>query len=123
MREDPIPEPGDRAVRPFSNGTEWEIWSAKVCGAGEGCIHDSTYGQPTEHPLDTEANCPLITLALMETWPHEWKVRTVTYAGGSYETPGECSEFTETEPLEQAEPVLSVDLFGEYNHEPTGGRR
>lgn len=113
MRADPIPLPGDWDEPPFSNGTMGEIWTWNVCGAGDGCVHDSTYGQ---HIGPTEAQCPLITLSFFGTWPQEWERRTVTTSHGSYETPGACSEFSEV-PVD-ADPVVAVDLFGRFNTEP-----
>ena len=125
MRAQPAPLPGDLDRSPFSNGTQWEIWSANVCGAGEGCIHDSTFGQSDEE-LGAEVNCPLITLSLMQVWPKEWEVRKVPFTtvdGGEsfYETPGACTEFRDDLPAEQPDPVIAVDLFGTYAAEPTGG--
>ena len=122
MRTDPTPEPGDLDERPFSNGTEGEMWLAGVCGAGEGCIHDSIYGQADEE-MPAEVHCPLITLSLFGVWPHEWAVERVhftTIAGENtfYTRPGDCSEFTDEVPVQQPDPVVAVDLFGTYSAEP-----
>lgn len=117
MREHPTAEPGDYDEPPFSNGTEGEMWIGAVCGAGKGCIHDSTYGQGD--PND-ETWCPLITLSLFGVWPHEWERETVEWqigeASGSYERPGACAEYAE-DPEPEPGPV-SVDLFGTYAEEP-----
>lgn len=126
MRQHPTPMPGDLDRAPFSNATMAETWLASVCGAGEGCIHDSTYGQDDEE-LDAEANCPLITLSMVQVWPREWerlKIPFTTVDGDEshYETPGACSEFTDDLPVEQPDPVIAVDLFGEYAAEPAGGQ-
>ncbi|MGY4098073.1 hypothetical protein ACW2Q0_00675 [Nocardia sp. R16R-3T] len=55
---------GARPGRPFSNSTEWEIWSYNVChGAGNDarrCVND-----------DGE-DCPLIALSLTDRTPAEW---------------------------------------------------
>lgn len=122
MRTDPTPEPGDYDERPFSNGTEGDMWTWNVCGFGEGCIHDSTYGQADDE-MPAEVHCPLITLSLFGTWPHEWKRETHTWEiggkTGSYDRPGACSEFTEEWPKPAPEPpVVAVNLFGQYDAEP-----
>jgi hypothetical protein len=118
MRTDPTPEPGDRDEVPFSDGTEWDTWSANVCGAGKGCIHDSTYGQADDE-MPAEVNCPLITIALYHVWPHEWARREVTTKYGSYTVAGECSEYAEDFPEPVPEPgPITVDLFGTYAEEP-----
>lgn len=116
MRADPTPEPGDRDRPPFSNGTMGETWTANVCGSGDGCIHDTSYGQSDEY--GDEWFCPLITLSMMGVWPHEWAEREVVTSTGSYTVPGDCSEYTDVHPVEQPEPVIAVDLFGIYAAEP-----
>lgn len=124
MRTDPTPEPGDLDQSPFSNGTEGEIWTANVCGHGDGCIHDSTYGQSDEE-LGAEVNCPLITLSFFGVWPHEWERRRVPFTTvegveSYYETPGDCSEFTDELPTPKPDPVV----FGRpvrYLRRGTGG--
>lgn len=87
--------------RPFSNSTEWEVWSYNHC---EDCHEEPT--------------CKLILVALNGQTPKEWKVD----ADG---TTGDCSEFepipyaTDDEPEERPVetvhiPVLDgqLDLFG-----------
>lgn len=119
MRADPTPMPGDRDERPFSNGTEGELWLANICGAGDGCIHDSDHGQGDP---DDETWCPLITLSLYGVWPREWEREAVEWqigdASGTYYRPGACSEFTDKVPVVGPDPVIAVDLFGEYAAEP-----
>jgi hypothetical protein len=117
MRELPTPEPGDLDRAPFSNGTDGDIWTSNVCGAGQGCIHDSTYGQWDEE-LNAEVHCPLITLSYLQVWPHEWERREITTPHGSYTAPGACSEYADDLPGPDPDPVVAVDLFGEYAHEP-----
>lgn len=123
MRTDPTPLPGDFDERPFSNGTEGEIWTANVCGAGEGCIHDSLYGQADDE-FSAEVHCPLITLSMFGVWPREWKREAVNWqigdSSGTYHRPGECSEFTDELPVAEPDPVIAVDLFGTYAAEPGG---
>lgn len=50
---DYLPTAIDRS--PFSNGFEWDHWSAHWC---ERCVHNDT--------------CPLIEVALMNLTPAEW---------------------------------------------------
>ena len=122
MRTEPNPRPGDLARAPFSNATDAEIWLSNVCGAGKGCVHDSMYGQ--EDDYGDEIHCPLITLSMMQVWPHEWeRVRvpftTVEGVDTYYQRPGDCTEYTDTYPTPQPDPVIAVDLFGEFQTEPT----
>lgn len=56
-------EAGARPQRPFSNHTEWEIWSARWC---ERCAND------TPAKVDRDEGCPLILVALMGKTPAEW---------------------------------------------------
>lgn len=119
MREHPTPEAGDWEKAPFSNGTEGELWTHNVCGAGDGCIRDEVFGAGP-----AGADCPLITLSFMGVWPHEWErveVHFTTTAGepSTYHRPGDCAEFTDLEP--GPPPVVTVDLFGEYRPEPEEG--
>lgn len=97
------------ARAPFSNSSMAEIWLANVCGSSRGCIHDSAFGQPDDE-LPAVVNCPLITLSMMQVWPHEWQV---TDRG-----PGACSEYADEPQMPKPEPVIAVDLFGEFNEEP-----
>lgn len=47
----------------FSNGSEWEIWSARWCGA---CVHD-------DEAEGGDTYCPLITFAMVEPkTPAQW---------------------------------------------------
>lgn len=50
--------------RPFSNGTEWELWSYNVCG-GSGVERNRCV-------RDDNDDCPLILLMLDEKHPAEW---------------------------------------------------
>lgn len=111
MRAEPTPEPGDLARAPFSNGTTWDIFAANVCGGV--CIHDSTYGAADPADWGEEQHCPLITLALLGTTPHEWLHKADPIYG-----PSSCTEFTEEQPVVPEPTPVSVDLFGVYNHEP-----
>lgn len=113
MRTDPVVEPGDRDEPPFSNGTMGEIGLHNMCQ--EACIHDSTYGAPSENTLDTETHCPLITLSLLGVTPHEWSEEP----GKEWAGPVVCSEFTTEVPSKPG--PLAVDLFGVYQHEPSPG--
>lgn len=54
---------GARDQSPFSNHTEWEIWSARWC---ERCAND------TPEKVDRGEGCPLILAALMRKTPAEW---------------------------------------------------
>ena len=119
MRTDPSPLPGDHDEPPFSNGTEGEIWMASVCGAGEGCIHDSLFGN-----TEADRDCPLITLSLFGVWPREWEREAVNWTSqdgsksGTYHRAGACSEFADEQPIETPDPVVAVNLFGQYDAEP-----
>lgn len=53
---------------PFSNGTEWEIWSYNVCMGGTNherrCVNDDG--------ADEGNGCPLILLSMIGKTPAEW---------------------------------------------------
>lgn len=55
-----------KSGRPFSNSTDWEIWSHNVCqGAGNPdrhCVNDD----------EDAGGCPLILLAMVDRTPAEW---------------------------------------------------
>lgn len=52
----------------FSNGTEWDCWSARWCHT---CLRDGM-GLAPEHP-DAELYCPIVTEALVgEKTPEQW---------------------------------------------------
>lgn len=74
-------EAAAREGPPFSNGTEWELWSFNACmGAGNDsrrCVHDDD--------ADDGRGCPLILLAMIGKTPAEW-----TGPHGRYQ----CSEKT-----------------------------
>ena len=103
------------AESPFSNSTEYEIWADSGRGCYD-CRHDDA---------ETDTFCPILSAALLSTWPKEWTRRTVDWqigdASGSYETVGECTEFQERrddgedepEPEPDPPPVIDgqVDLF------------
>lgn len=88
--------------KPFSNHTEWEVWSYNHC--------DDCYEEPT---------CELILVALFGKTPKEWAVKEDGWTG-------DCSEFepipyaTDDEPEEPAgRPIETVhvldgqlDIFG-----------
>lgn len=57
-----------RSGRPFSNGTEWDLFQFNVC-MGQGnpdrrCVHDDS--------IDDDGGCPLIMVSLQDKWPREW---------------------------------------------------
>ena len=87
-----------RDRRPFSNNTEWEVWSFTRC---EDCFHEST--------------CPLILVSLNGKTPEEWAL--------DGDELGDCSEFELAADPEDpgVPPVVTVnvpllsgqlDLFG-----------
>lgn len=57
-----------KSGRPFSNSTDWEIWSHNICqGAGNPgrrCVND-------DDDSDT-GGCPLILLMIVDRTPAEW---------------------------------------------------
>lgn len=72
---------------PFSNGTEYEIWSDGYCGR---CVHDN----PGRNQF-----CPILGVAILGSWPTEWTRATHTWEigdkSGSYEVVDTCTEFEE----------------------------
>lgn len=100
--------------RPFSNGSEFDIWAHRHCYE---CVHDNA---------STELFCPILTVALLGKWPAEWVRRTVEWrserASGSYEVVDTCTEFEERrdgggpgdgEPVPPPHPEIpgQVDMF------------
>jgi len=71
--------------RPFSNGTEYDIWADRWC-------YECTRDNP-----DTDTFCPILSVALLGNWPKEWTRAqhnwTVGDASGSYEVVDSCTEF------------------------------
>lgn len=63
---------------PFSNGTDWEIWSYNNC---ETCAHDADT-RTGDAPLS--AGCPLIAVALLGRTPREWIPGEGKYCGDAY---------------------------------------
>lgn len=60
--------------RPFSNGTEYEIWADRHCYE---CVNDDPQADP-------EVFCPIITVALLgkgdgPAWPKEWTRRYIKF--------------------------------------------
>jgi len=108
MRTDPTPEPGDLASPPFSNSDHGYSWLGNVC---DGCIHDSTFGLPNENTMDADIDCPLITLSMTGTTPHDW------LTDGELGTT--CAAYETGDRAPVADPVVAVDLFGVYAAEPT----
>lgn len=74
---------------PFSNHTEYELWADD----GRGC-YDCRNDDP-----ETNTLCPILSAALLGTWPKEWTRRTVEWQigdkSGTYEAVDECTEFDE----------------------------
>jgi hypothetical protein len=88
--------------RPFSNHTEYEIWADRYCWAP--CVHDDP---------DRDKFCPILSVALLGSWPKEWTRRHIRFGeriGGTdrvevhetdaadpdgIEIVGECTEFEE----------------------------
>ena len=88
MRSEAEIQSSAREGKAFSNGTEWEIWSARWC---DRCRNNDE---------ETEKWCPIITVALVsDKTPREWTPRLVEWeAGGksgSYEVVDTCTEFDE----------------------------
>lgn len=58
-------EKAARPGRPFSNGTEWEIWQFNTCMGGGNdsrrCVRDDN------------DDCPLIAVSLTDVTPTEWE--------------------------------------------------
>lgn len=66
-----------RDERPFSNGTDWEIWQYNNC---ETCIHDKDYRENV-----SDEGCPLATVALcFGRTPREWIPGPDEYCGDKY---------------------------------------
>jgi hypothetical protein len=72
---------------PFSNMTGFEVWAFHNCEAGNGCLHDSTWGGAPQNP---EVLCPLITVSLLEKTPREW-----LHGGGDPTAVGDCTAYEE----------------------------
>lgn len=92
--------------RPFSNSTQWEIFSASWCWRD--CVKDR------------DEDCPLIMVALLGKTPTEWTVEDGTVT--------ECSEFQEGsgEPAvadrrPDGEFVGQTDILRALSVAPTGG--
>ena len=102
--------------RPFSNGTEWDIWADRWCYR---CQHDDG---------SADKCCPIITVALLEGWPKEWtrerhEFTTVEGTPASYEVVDTCTEFEERrdpgdgpDPEPEPTPVVEgqLDLIDAY---------
>jgi hypothetical protein len=65
-----------RDERPFSNGTEWEIWAANWCWACHNPVEVAwrryQEGKRKTAPKDFPGGCPLIGCALNGKTPTEW---------------------------------------------------
>jgi hypothetical protein len=96
----------------FSNGTEYEIWAGRWCYE---CVNDNA---------ETETYCPILSVALLGSWPTEWTRRRVEWqigdGSGSYEAVDTCTEFErrcegggDPEPTPEPPPVIDgqVDMF------------
>lgn len=92
--------------RPFSNGTEWDIFADRQCYV---CVHDDA---------ETDKFCPIITVSMVgndgqPAWPKEWTSRFIRFGApiegttrvevhettaddpNACEFVGECTEFEE----------------------------
>lgn len=90
--------------RPFSNGTEWDMWADRWCHE---CVHDDA---------NREVYCPIITVAMIGNagepmWPKEWTRERHEWTkadgspGGAYDVVGECTEFEQRpDPGDEPEP-------------------
>lgn len=72
-----------RAERPFSNSTQWEVWSYRWC---ERCLNDPV--DPDEQAMN---GCPLILVALNDRTPAEWMEQPPNESGDYFH----CVEFRE----------------------------
>jgi hypothetical protein len=66
-----------RDIPPFSNGTEWELWSVNWCFAPchnpvEVAWQRYEEGKRKTVPKDFPGGCPLIQCAMMGRTPTEW---------------------------------------------------
>lgn len=76
--------------RPFSNGTEFEIWADSPKGCWN-CVNDDD---------ETEKYCPILSVAITRgVWPKEWTREKRRWQigdkTGEIEGVGECTEFEE----------------------------
>jgi len=72
--------------RPFSNGTEFELWADRPGGCWT-CTRD----EPR-----TETWCPILSVVITHgVWPTEWQRREHRTEHGSYEVVGDCTEYDE----------------------------
>lgn len=82
LTEDAVRATAEPNHRPFSNGTEYDIWAARWC-------FDCRRDDP-----DTERYCPILTVAVGDqAWPMEWTRRTIGEPPASYQAVDECTEF------------------------------
>lgn len=86
-----------RDVRPFSNGTHWEIWAANWCwkpcmNSAEANWQRYEAGEGPE-PEDFPGGCPLILAAMMGKTPLEW----LEQPDDGYQTDYHCIEFRDEE--------------------------
>lgn len=96
MVAESVPVAGDRpptGERPFSNGTEFDIWADRYCYR---CVKDSISAPPGAE----EKFCPILTAALHGAdWPEQWTRREhhwqIGDSSGSYEVVDTCTEFEE----------------------------
>jgi hypothetical protein len=74
--------------RPFSNGTEYEIWASSHCYE---CVNED-FGS-------TDSYCPILSVALLDGWPKEWTRQLHKWeigdASGEYEVVDTCTEFVQ----------------------------
>ena len=83
-----------RDTPPFSNGTEWELWSANWCFAP--CFNPAERawaryeeGKRKTAPKDFPGGCPLIQCAMMGRTPTEW----LEQPDDGYQRDYHCIEF------------------------------
>lgn len=98
---------------PFSNHTEWEVWSYNWC---ERCLNDSP------ELVDKGKGCPLIMVALMRRTPSEWLEQDGFSLGDQYH----CVEFRDEDGPGDTEPKPIPDPPGQltmWPREPFEGVR
>jgi hypothetical protein len=83
-----------RDTPPFSNGTEWELWSANWCFAPchnpvEMAWQRYEEGKRKTAPKDFPGGCPLIQCAMMGRTPTEW----LEQPDDGYQRDYHCIEF------------------------------
>ncbi len=93
--------------RPFSNGSEYDIWADRHC---YNCVNDDA---------DTEKYCPILNVALLgQGWPKEWTRHYVKFGARIEGTNRvEVSETTADDP----DGCRFVDTCTEFEERRNGG--